>query len=615
MDPRAIWIWRQGTVGKNEFAYFTDEFEYDGGSATLSIAAETDYIAYINGTEVLFGQYAGFPDLKFYDEADISKYCTMGKNTLSVTVRYEGVNSLTHIDDGAGVIYSVHSGDQLLACSNEETLSCLDPRYISDEEPRYITIQLGYAADMVATAAPFKTERSVAVNKTLNIKPRPIKKTVLYEKIAAQEIRQGLYDLGREEAGYAYIKYVSTVDGTIKLAYGEHIADGGVRYLIGQRNFSLNFHVGCGTGELCQKFVRIAGRYIEIFAPEGVKIQEVGILPVLYPLSEKPHDFCGLDKRIYETSVRTLRLCMNYHYEDCPWREQALYALDSRNQMLAGYYAFEETEFQRASLVLLSHGVRSDGFLELTSPAINTPAIPFFSLIYPRAVLEYVKHTRDFGILDEVFDTVEAIVRAAVNRIDETGLIREFDVPYWNFYEWTSGSDGEDKKAVGYHLILNCALAYAIDAYSELCAVRQNGFHADSAALKDAIVQHFYRAETGLFYLSDRHNDRYSEMGQAFALLIGLGDRRTVDALKSGALIPATLSTAVFVYDALLAADPQNADYVLNDIRAKYKKMLDAGATSFWETIDGEQAFRGAGSLCHGWSAIPAYYLKVLTQK
>ena len=39
--------------------------------------------------------------------------------------------------------------------------------------------------------------------------------------------------------------------------------------------------------------------------------------------------------------------------------------------------------------------------------------------------------------------------------------------------------------------------------------------------------------------------------------------------------------------------------------------MLDQGATSVWETIDGGFAFEKAGSLCHGWSAVPIYiYLR-----
>ena len=39
-----------------------------------------------------------------------------------------------------------------------------------------------------------------------------------------------------------------------------------------------------------------------------------------------------------------------------------------------------------------------------------------------------------------------------------------------------------------------------------------------------------------------------------------------------------------------------------------WSAMLDAGATSFWEVSEGWKAFGGAGSLCHGWSAVPVYF-------
>ena len=47
--------------------------------------------------------------------------------------------------------------------------------------------------------------------------------------------------------------------------------------------------------------------------------------------------------------------------------------------------------------------------------------------------------------------------------------------------------------------------------------------------------------------------------------------------------------------------------FILDDIERQWGYMLYNGATSFWETILGEADFDGAGSLCHGWSAIPIY--------
>jgi hypothetical protein len=68
-----------------------------------------------------------------------------------------------------------------------------------------------------------------------------------------------------------------------------------------------------------------------------------------------------------------------------------------------------------------------------------------------------------------------------------------------------------------------------------------------------------------------------------------------------------------FKYDALLRIDDKcYSSYVLEDIRKVYLKLLAEDATSFWETEDGAAAFGNAGSLCHGWSALPIYYLHKL---
>ena len=62
----------------------------------------------------------------------------------------------------------------------------------------------------------------------------------------------------------------------------------------------------------------------------------------------------------------------------------------------------------------------------------------------------------------------------------------------------------------------------------------------------------------------------------------------------------------------LLQTDEKYKDYILSEIRANYGHMLELGATSAWETKIGAEDFGKAGSLCHGWSAIPIYYYRKL---
>ena len=64
-----------------------------------------------------------------------------------------------------------------------------------------------------------------------------------------------------------------------------------------------------------------------------------------------------------------------------------------------------------------------------------------------------------------------------------------------------------------------------------------------------------------------------------------------------------------FKYDALLFIDENYREIIIDDIRKKYKKMLDNNSTSVWEVLSGAKAFDNAGSLCHGWSATPILYL------
>ena len=113
-------------------------------------------------------------------------------------------------------------------------------------------------------------------------------------------------------------------------------------------------------------------------------------IPVILPESV-PFD-CADDLvlRLRSVSIRTLSLCMHEHYEDCPWREQALYGCDSRNQALYGYYTWGNWDFAAASFSLLGKGIRpEDGWLELCAPARCGITIPSFSLIWIMALAEH----------------------------------------------------------------------------------------------------------------------------------------------------------------------------------------------------------------------------------
>ena len=616
---KSKWIWNDGLNEQDCYAEFAaDFFAEKTEDIIFRISCDSAFAAFLNGKLVGFSACADYPEYKFFDEISL-KNVSKGKNALKIEVWHYGVDSQTYIKDDAGVIFEVAQDDKVLAFSDKCVLSRKMTEYKNGYK-KIITGQLGFSFLFDNTAKISEFSESVIVEKRYSFVKRPILPLEIGERLPITVIKREksvLIDLGREVAGFLDIEISSERKQKILIAYGEHIADGGVRRIIGDRDFSAEFIAASGKNSYINPFRRLAGRYLEIFSDYPIEIFYVGLRPVTYPVKRLEKKFSdGLLQKIYDVSVDTLALCMHEHYEDCPWREQALYSLDSRNQMLCGYYAFENMNktYARHNLVLISKGIRKDGLLSLCFPAGNDVPIPFFSLMYIVAVSEYISYTKDVSILEEVGDALKKIFGTFSEKIDDNGLIAAFPYPYWNFYEWAEESNNEwqigrkstDVYIKSYDLILNCAYVYAAKYYCKLFSE-----DIDLSEMKESIRKTFYNGND--FKLSTL-TEKSSQLGNSFAILIGIGDEALAKRIISDEnTVKATLSMKAFVYDALLSFGDGYADYILNDIRRSYKNMLDAGATSFWETENGEADFDGAGSLCHGWSAMPVYYLNLIS--
>ena len=339
-----------------------------------------------------------------------------------------------------------------------------------------------------------------------------------------------------------------------------------------------------------------------------------------------PSGLNRLQTEIYKVAAKTLRLCAHEHYEDCPWREQALYAMDSRNQMLFGYGAFGETALPKESLRLLAQGQKPYGLLELCAPAMlpDKINIPSFSLIWVCALEEYYRQTQDLPFVREMLPVAERIFAFFKSYLGEDGLVG-MPVGYWNFYEWAPMLDGggtseeKEARAKGADAPLNAFYLMALRAYRVLLkAVGEHvrALDADQRIAKTALAYHnaFYSPTHRAYRLSTvgEWREQYPELVQALSVVAdvcpNVGMRRgLVLRLADGAFLPrVTLSHRVYYYDALLT-EPDLRERVLADVEEHWLPMLCAGATAFWETELGEADFDRAGSLCHGWSAAPIY--------
>lgn len=623
----AKWIWQNANNRSDEYVKFVDTFTLEETNAQLTISCDSNYNAYLNGELVAFGQYADYPHFKVCDKIDLSAYAKKGGNLLVIVVWYHGENTQCYIRGNAGLYYQVESGGKTVCFSSEKTKCAVAQDFVCYKK-RFITVQLGlsYCYDSRAydgydraDYAPSGFDNAVEVQGiSYQLHESRIKKLLLrpLKKAKLVDAEKKIFDLGRESVGFLRCRIKAPAGQVLRVAYGEHLDDGEVRWSIGGRDFSVELIANGEFFEFKNCFRRLGCRYLQVFG--DCEIEYIGLMETEYPVQKIPHVFEDAEfQKIYDVGVRTLELCMHEHYEDTPWREQCLYSMDSRNQMLFGYEAFRETQFARANLELMGKGVKADNLLPLCFPAGRDVPIPFFSLIYIKSMLEYAEFSKDYSLLEEYYPILTGIVDAFLRRREENGLIAAMQ-DYWNFYEWSSGMDGaaavtNDKKR--YDLPLNCFVIMALYDLKKICALIGKPFVYTEKlnGLKSSLAQ-FYMPEKGVYrtYLGD-NEAHVNKLANALTIL-ALPENEKNEALAAFIMADngyesVTLSMKVFEFDALLSVNENNSGYVLDTIRRDYGYMLSKGATSFWETMVGASDFSNAGSLCHGWSALPVYYL------
>ena len=628
----AQWIWCNNNPKQDEYGEFADNFSYKSGKVILQISADSNYAAYINGKLAAWGQYADFPYDKIYDEVDITSFCCKGTNRIAIIVWYYGLETTSvYYPGNAGLIYTLINDNRPICQSGTHTQSRLSKAY-RNHRCKILSGQLGYGYGYDATmednwiTGELKDfHPSYIVDQTLPLRPRPCDKLtlllevrgILCKPISDTDI---IFDLGREQVGFLSFVLTSPCEQNITISYGEHLTDGRVRRIIGDRDFSIEYRAKVGNNVFFNPFRRFGCRYLEITSEYPLDIQKIAIVPTMYVLTEKKRPkLTASQNKIYDMCVETLHLCMHEHYEDCPWREQALYAMDCRNQMLCGYYAFGEYRFPRANLELISKDHREDGLLSICYPIKLDLVIPSFSLHYITACREYLEHSKDTAFIAGIYPKLQSIICAFTDRI-ENGLFQPFaGKSYWNFYEWTENLDNWGLTEFSSDLLSNALLSLALQNMAVIAKKLgiENDYPAQAEQLNIRIKESFWDQEKGICY---NYTDRisYSQLGNAVAILCGAVTGADAEALcekllNDPKMTQISLSMRCFLYDALLKTNKEKySSVVLENIEKTYAPMLNTGSTTVWETELGEEDFSGAGSLCHGWSAMPIYYYHTL---
>jgi hypothetical protein len=191
---------------------------------------------------------------------------------------------------------------------------------------------------------------------------------------------------------------------------------------------------------------------------------------------------------------------------------------------------------------------------------------------------------------------------------------------YWHFYDWVNGMDGtcagnclefdvltEERFDAPLNYFFILALDAAVSIFNEC------GYSPEKAKHYNELVQSIRSACRTSFSYEDERSILVRSLAIASKVVSQnkAEDLLTAfEASENGFILP-TFSQSIFVYQVLFSAaehNPAMRSAVFSVMTNTWGQMLKKGATSFWEVSDGSWAYDGAGSLCHGWSTLPAYF-------
>ena len=661
----SAWIWSAAAEDSNSYLEFRAEFvtEKHEEEVKLFVSAEGQHVAMVDGVCLDSTQYPDYPCRKSVQCIDLSRLAA-GCHELIIQVHYDGQDTSVTRKEQPGLRFELRQGRAVLVSSGSNTrvrvMNCYKNGAIAN-----ITGQLGVGFSW-SRKEELPWQFAETEEKECSLVPRPIPELTVgplrcgrwfsqgvfavhesgLQQFAALSFRErwqmsatpeqpfpaqdgigfrseegdGIYlvvDLGKESVGYLDIDAVCPVNTRVDIGFGEHLDDLRVRTDVGGRHFTVQWEAGTERSRFVHRFLRLGCRYLQLFFyGSEVTVYHVGLRPVEYPVRAEAQfkSSDSLMDRIFAVSKDTLHCSMHDHYEDCPWREQALYAFDSRNQMLSGYYAFGEFTQPRESLRTLALSLREDGLLELCAPARVPVDIPSFSLVFVTALEEYCRYSGDLEFGREMLPTAAVILQTAHGHFKD-GLMHNYP-GYWNFYEWRPLLEGlmhDSGASVDSPLQLFYLLA--LQRMEKLCGylhLAAPGLREEIAAVTEGMEQ-FWDESNGAYasFLINGEKVQYAQLVQSLVLYTGACplERREglCKKLLADELVPVSLAYSIFKYEALLQQSREYAEEVFCQIAERWGNMLYQGATTFWETDVGADDFGWAGSLCHGWSGIPAY--------
>ncbi len=428
------------------------------------------------------------------------------------------------------------------------------------------------------------------------------------------------YDLGEQSCGYYSFRLKAPAGTVLDIVQLEYISqDGDIQTPRESRN-GMRYIAKEGVNEMVS-IKRRSGRYIFLTLREmsgPVEIQNFHLIESTYPVDYQGSFACS-DARltqIWDISTRTLKLCMEDTYTDCPLYEQTHWVGDARNEALFGFGVFGAEDLARRCINITAQSLEHYPFAGCQTPSCWDTLLPAWSFLWGISTWDYYWQTGDKEFVREYFPAVIQNLRGTAAFLNEDGL---FSGPFWNMFDWSGADQGH--RTVTHNSMF---MVGAIDAALKLSGAI--GGTPDDKWLRTTrgrMVQAINKLwdEEKKSYPDSIHNDgkvspSICQHTSFLSLLYDIADEENFEAILNNVLNPpdnmvkiGSPFAVLYLYETLEKFGYQ--DVIIEQIYKNYLPMLEVGSTTVWESFPGGTTIPKfpTRSHCHAWSSAPSMFL------
>lgn len=357
-----------------------------------------------------------------------------------------------------------------------------------------------------------------------------------------------------------------------------------------------------------------AGRYIliAVWGNAPVKFENLQVYEERYPVTQRGwfHSSNARLDAIWQVGVDTAYPSMQDAYAD-PWRERGqwwgdAYVTDHVNQV-----AFGDTALLRRGLLFLAEAA-VDGQIPAFAPNSDGSHLLDYAMLWVQSLHDYLRLTDDVAFGTELYPTLARFMdRLEQMRNANTGLL-ELPKDHWSktaLLDWQGFHSryGQSTALNALYVGTLRAAAESADKLGHPAAALH--WRTVATQTQTAINQHLYMPDQAKYATTIFANRLITPTthAQAWPLAFNVTPEDKKEKVVAALLNPFKIEIFGMYWVLEGLGNAGHIEDATRLIELYYGRLLDQGATTWWEHWDSNLSYRAA--LSHSWGSSPTWFL------